>query len=306
MERRERRNSPAGHIGVHLTEQAAWLVRAVPSALGTPRLIGRCAVPLPAGTVSDGLVRAGATLPVHVTDAIARFACDAPVRLALTTAGVRAFAPAPGWPEHGAPGVAAVTGPGGWVLAAPRSSIERTAVAVRRAGLRLASIEGGPVVLAVTALLFARRLDQPWTVRFRHDRLTIAATVSPGLSIEGSTTWTLVPGPPALEVAADGTSIGAMALAAAFAPVLAERMAGRITDHLIPFALAAGAALSPFVPTLGSPDLLAAVMAPAEGDGEAAADGLPGWALEPLPTSSQPRRTRASGYRPATAPRGRW
>ena len=306
MERRERRSSTAGHIGVHLTDGAAWLVRAVPSALGTPRLIGRCAVPLPAGTVSDGLVRAEGTLPVDVTDAIARFACDAPVRVALTTAGVRTFAPARGWPEHDAPGVAAVTGPGGWLLAAPRSSIERTATAVRRAGLRLESIEGGPVVLAVTALLFARRLHPPWTVRFRYDRLTIAATVSPGLWIEGGTTWTLVPGPAALEVTVDGTSAGSMPLAAAFARVPAERTAGRVTGHLIPYALAAGAALSPFVPSLGSPDLLATVLAPAEADGEAAADALPGWALESLPSSSEPRRPRASGHRPATAPGRRW
>lgn len=300
MRRTGRIATPTG-TGLHLCDDALHLARVTLTVDGLPHVAAWQTIPLPPGAVLDGLVRSAGALPPAAARAIATFAGGEPLRVALSTADVTVVplrarsadplaAPAgrigPGaagdalWADVATIGERAVG-----LVAARRSSIQRTVAALRNAGAGRVAVEAAPVALVALAMLLGPPPASTWSVRLRAGRLGVHATASRAHRIEGGAVWWTDPAPALFDVTAANSIVPPNDLIPTMRALLGGRAGGAPDAAVVPLALAVGAGLGSLDRSVASPDLAAAVVVRPLGS---PAEDLPRWAVEPMSAAGAP------------------
>ena len=318
MERARNHARTVDVVGAHFGDDALRLVRVRTTADGRSRTVAVAAVDLPDGLVEHGVVRAAGVLPPAVARVAKRFAAGTPVRVALATSdcavvalGARKSDPLALLAAH-----AASSGPTADVIwadvvsiahrsvglaGARRSSVQRTAAALRRADLVVTAVEAGPICLVAAAMSLGGPSDATWTVELGGADVHVCATVSRGGRVEGGAT----PRSGGATAFTLTTRPGARGPTDLLDP-LCERLgrgATRGPSEAVPlFALAYGATLAGRWSAVDSPDLAQAVVVRPLG---AIDPDLPRWAVEPITDRScgdRGVRSRRVGRLAARAP----
>ena len=318
MDRAHSRTVPVEVVGAHFGDDALRLVRVRTTADGRSRATAVATLDLPDGLVERGLVRAAGVLPPAVARAAGSFAAGTPIRVALTTAdcavvplGASESDPLALLAAH-----AASSGPATDVVwadvvsigqrsvglaGARRSSVQRTAGALRRADLAVAAVEAGPVCLVATAMSLGASPTATWTVELRGGDVEMRTTVSRGGRVEGAAAPT-ASGAAAFLLTTGPTPRRPIDLFGQLLERLGRAATRRATEGSTLFALAYGATLVGRWSAVVSPDLARAVVVRPLGTSD---PELPRWAVEPLAAPScgdRPIRSRRVGRLAARAP----